>query len=72
MLASPTGAEYHDCWGFAAAQIVHIRRCDAAGYSPVYSVRGAASNSPVNSGRDVPLVYTAKPFVTRAVSLEVL
>ena len=63
------GAEYHDCRGFGVKRIVHIRGLDAAGYSPVNSVRGAASYSPVNSGRDVPLAYPAKPFVTHTVSL---
>ena len=48
---------------------MHIRGRGAAGYWPVNSVWGAADNLPVNSSRDVPLAYTAKPFVTRAVSL---
>ena len=55
--------------GLWYCQIVHIRGRGAAGYWPVNSVWGAADNLPVNSSRDVPLAYTAKPFVTRAVSL---
>ena len=69
VLTLPAGAEHHICWGFGAAQIVHIHGCGAAGYSPVKSGYGAADNSPVNSGLDMPLAYTDEPFVTCTVSL---
>ena len=69
VLTLPADAEYHVCQGFGAARIVHIRRRGAAGYSPVNSRWGAADNSPVNSGRDVLLAYTAELFVTCTVSL---
>ena len=69
MLTSPAGAEYHVYWGFGEARIVHISGRSAAGYLPVNGEYSAADYSPVNSGRDVPLAYTAKLFVARTVSL---
>ena len=46
---------------FAGVALATIHRLTAGG--------GAADYSPVNSGREVPLAYTAEPFVTRTVSL---
>ena len=68
MPTSPAGAKYHVYWGFGATQIVHICGRGAADYSPINSGWGAADYSPVNSGWDVPLAYTAEPFVTCTVS----